>query len=369
MKLTDRVNAILHPLMQLNVQRTYHRQISHIRKCHPDFFGKVADDVLKRNQRLWSRLLPNSSTDWCEMLGTLSGNCDWRYVPEDVFYCVIERCLNDCNALGAAVDDKNEMDLYVPKKYRPKKVLGYVRGLFFDGDGYAISKVAADDILGAYQGEVVGKPASGTSGGSGVICCRAGDLTAEKIMHLASTYVVQERLHQETEVARFNPSSLNTCRIITFRRPWSGETTAIAGMLRMGCSDSITDNVTAGGICVAIHDGGALASFGLDHGFNLCYEHPRSRIVFDGFVVPQYQQMCEAVVNVARQVPAFNLLGFDVIVDPDGTPKIVEINPRSMAMLKLQTQRPLFGDETEQVVAWCEQHRSFDHFDHIRTWY
>ena len=216
-------------------------------------------------------------------------------------------------------------------------------------------------------------------GGSNVLRFKAADgglingnlrLSADWIEENFEGYVVQERIRQEPEAASFNPASLNTCRLMSFRRPWSGETTVIGGMMRFGVTSAIIDNIAHGGICSDIGPDGELGPFAVDYKFGKVFEHPVSKKPFAGFRIPFYREMCEAVCEVARSVPGFNLLSFDVVARPDGTPCIIEINDASMTLSQLQTRRPLFGDETERLVDWCVAHRAkYDVFNHVRTWY
>lgn len=369
MKLADRINVWLHPMMLGYVRRQYIKKLNVNKSKHPDVFVRVDDAVVERHKRLWRPLVKPVNTGWLDMFYGISGVADPRFVPEDVFYGVIERCLNNCNASGAFVEDKNDVCFYISKEYQPECIVRYDRGVWFDGDFNSIDRSMAKRKVADYGRAVVGKPSMGTCGGSNVRVWNPGEIDLDLIEKDFEGYVLQEVLKQEKLAASFNVSSVNTCRIMTFRRPWSGETTAIAGMLRLGCGDGIADNLALGGVSVDIDSAGRLAPYGVDHDFGKFFEHPISKRRFEGFVVPCYDKMCEVACGIARKVPGYNLLSFDMIAREDGTPCVIEINATSMTLAQLQTVRPLFGDETEQVVDWCASHRKFDCFKHIRTWY
>ena len=369
MRIANSLNLWLHPLMLRYLRRQYVKKLKINRRKHPDIFKRACDSVVTRHKELWSPLIGRVNTDWLDMFYGISGCADYRFVPEDVFYGVIERCLNNCNASGAFVEDKNDVCFYVPRQYQPRSIARYDRGVWFDDAFNPIEKDVVKRLIGDYGLKMVGKPSMGSCGGSNVEVLEQGCVDLDKIEQRFEGYLLQEVLEQEPCVATFNPSSINTCRIMTFRRPWSGETTAIAGMLRLGCGSGIADNLALGGISVDIASSGRLADFGVDHDFGKFYEHLVSKRHFGGFEVPGYADMCCVACEIAKKVPGYNLLSFDMILRKDGTPCVIEINATSMTLAQLQTMRPLFGDETEQVVDWCVAHRRLDVFNHIRTWY
>lgn len=379
MKFTDRINQAVHPFFAWRLRRYYRQEMRGWERQHPESFGAVSGELKAQYVRLWSKLVPNPYDGWLRLLTKLSRRMDYRFMPADAYYSVIERCLNDCNAANTGIDDKNLMSLYAPAELLPAVVLRYVRGTFFDGDFKAIPAAQANELLRSFPGDVVGKVASDTSGGHSVHLFRRGAdglkrykdtvLTAEWIAAQFSTYIVQERAVQEPVVSAFNPASVNTCRIVTFRRPWSGRISAMCAMLRLGCGSEIVDNISSGGCCVDVAEDGQLASTGVTPDFGRIAEHAGSHIKFAGVRVPHFQEMCAAACRVAARVPDFNIMGFDMIAREDGRPCIIEVNTTSIASVMIQMGHPLFGEETEQLVDWCVGHRQFDFFKHFRTFY
>ena len=128
----DYLNRMMHPFFVKRLIRTYRRQMRGFEAAHPESFGFVSDGLCRTYKRLWSKLVPNPYDGWLRLLTKLSGIEDYRFVPADAYYAVIERCLNDCNVSGTGIDDKNLMSLYAPSEFLPHVVLRYVRGVFFD---------------------------------------------------------------------------------------------------------------------------------------------------------------------------------------------------------------------------------------------
>lgn len=369
MKLTDRINSWIHPWMLKYLRMQYRRKLALYRSRHPEAFKSASNQHRQAHIKLWSRLVREVNCDWLDLYYGISRSQDARFIPEDIFYGVIERCLNNCNASGAFVEDKNDVCFYIPKEFQPKCIARYDRGVWFDNDFTPTSRVHAQELIRQHGGMMVGKPSMGSSGGANVRLWESSSVDLGYIEREFEGYLLQEVLKQEPKVASINPNSLNTCRIMTFRRPWSGETSAIAGMLRLGCGNGIADNLALGGVSCDVDENGALAEYAVDHDFGKFTEHPVSHQKFVGFIVPHYREMCEAACKIAAKVPGYNLLSFDMITRSDLTPCVVEINSTSMTLAQLQTVRPLFGDETEQLIDWCAAHMKLDMFKHIRTWY
>jgi hypothetical protein len=107
----------------------------------------------------------------------------------------------------------------------------------------------------------------------------------------------------------------------------------------------------------------------VDGDFGRLVAHKGTGIRFSEVKLPFFREMCGVAVEVARKVLDYNVMGFDVMARPDGAPCIIEVNTTSIASIMIQMAHPLFWDETERVVEWCESNRRLDVFRHIRTFY
>ena len=77
-------------------------------------------------------------------------------------------------------------------------------------------------------------------------------------------FVVQEYLEQDSLFKQFNPTSLNTVRILTYRSLGNEEIIPLHRILRIGGPGNVVDNQTMGGISCVIRKDDVLSSFGLD---------------------------------------------------------------------------------------------------------
>lgn len=365
MKFADKMNRCLHSIFTRYVLHSYAKKSKRVEHKHPELFKPVNEKICAKHKALWSRMGIKSDDRWLRLHVNLTGIQDYRFCPEDIFFARIERIMNDCNQAGYGPEEKNDLMLYVPEGYEPETVLRYVRGNFFAAKGGWLSLDKARILL---DGELVGKPCR-ASGGSGVEL--RSDFTPEWIMKYGGeSYVVQKKIDQCKFSAQFNPSSINTVRMMTMRCPWNGEIVVCRSMMRMGVSDAVIDNMMKGGLCVCVGDRGQLGRYAYDYDGKRFEKHPVSGLTFLGLSHPGYMKMVEAAKEVHSRILAFNLLSFDFVQRSDGSICIVEINSTSQGITQLQYDfGGLFGEHSEDVVSWCASHLDNDRFSHIRTFY
>ncbi len=310
----------------------------------------------------------------------LSGIKDHRFCPEDLFFARIERILVPCDTAGYGIEDKNNLDAYFGDGLFPEAVVRYMRGEFYDREYKWLSKRDVDSVLKNNMGDLVVKPALASSGGHGVklatfskkIYNVEGKILNSTYIkkHGGASYIVQKKLESDPFSASFNQSSANTCRMMTLRCPWNGEVVVLKTMMRLGVSNEIVDNMMKGGLCVNIDGKGVFGNFAYDYDGKRYTEHPVSKIEFANLVHPYYESMKKTAIEHAKRIPYFNLLSFDLLPDPSGEIKIVEINATSQGITQLQFDHGgLFGEYTESVIEWCVENKGLDTFAHFRTFY
>lgn len=381
MKMSDKINAFLHLLMTKRVHRYYNKKMVKIKRMRPDLFVPVDADVTERHLKLWGRLGLPVSDKWLRLLSNMSGIVDYRYCPDDIYYSVVERVLCDCDGITKILDDKNMLGKFVDANNRPKTIIRFTRGEFFDDDYRWVSDASVDSLLTKDHGPLIGKIAVDSLGGHGVSAFTyehgryvslQGEVLSSAFIKSFGAYLVQERIQQCEFSSQFNPSSANTCRVMSLRCPWSGETKVIAAGMRFGVTQAAIDNMSSGGICVALGSNGELSKTAVG---NWCVgspltHHPTSGVKFEGQVHPYWRQMCELASRYHSKIPNVNLLSWDMVADANGVVRILEVNAKSQGVDWPQFAfGSLFGDETENVVEWCSAHKDLDRFAHFRTWF
>jgi hypothetical protein len=114
------------------------------------------------------------------------------------------------------------------------------------------------------------------------------------------------------------PASLNTLRFVTVINK-EKKLHIIAALLRMGNGTAITDNYHDGGMACAIDlETGRLK--GKAYGMNcVSYDvHPYSKIKFDGYEIPQFEDCVNLIKEIAFVEPEARYVGWDLAITPNG---------------------------------------------------
>lgn len=135
--------------------------------------------------------------------------------------------------------------------------------------------------------------------------------------------LAEEAIVNEESIRAFNPTSLNTIRIVTVR---SGDYfKIICACLRIGAKGSSVDNVSSGGTSARIN----LETHKLDSVFfaNAYREIPTSQSGRNdiGFEIPYWKETVKLVEEASKKIPQIHIVGWDVAITPKG-PALIEGN-------------------------------------------
>ncbi len=274
---------------------------------------------------------------------------DARMVPND-YYDWAEHVLN---LRGSAffLQNKCNLQYFVPADYRPVTILRKINGHFVTNEDEEMSRSEAVEMLRGRE-TFIAKVARGSGGGRGVqkIVTREteGNPTFWDDLLKPDDLIFQEVLRQHTQMARFNPDSVNTCRLITLNL--NGRCTLQGSVLRMGAVGSHVDNMTSGGgVLIGVSPDGKIHDFGVGKDYSKTAQSPVG-VTFSGLCVPEWGRMKEAVLGFHRRMPFVNLIGWDVALNETGHPIIIEINLDSAEIEAVQVfNGPIFGDRLEEV--------------------
>lgn len=138
----------------------------------------------------------------------------------------------------------------------------------------------------------------------------------------AKQFLLEECLTQHPELARLNSSSVNSLRLITFRR--GDEVELLASALKIGNGGAI-DNFSDGGMYTMVDDDGRALSPAFDDAGRTYSVHPGSGVPIVGFEVPRFREAVALVSKAAGVVPEIPYVGWDVAIRADG-PVLIEGN-------------------------------------------
>ena len=146
---------------------------------------------------------------------------------------------------------------------------------------------------------------------------------------------------------------MNTVRVFTYRSVLSEDIVPLQSVLRMGKKGAVVDNQASGGISRGIDNTGKLNAFAIDK-YGSIYKDYNSVIFKETDRVPQFSEIIEWAVEVAKMNHYTRVLALDFCVDKNGAVKLLEINNSNNEINFHQMNNgPLFGEYTEEITAYC----------------
>ena len=160
---------------------------------------------------------------------------------------------------------------------------------------------------------------------------------------IAGSYVIQEYITQNQDLNKISKST-NTCRIVTLLTK-ENEVKVLGGYMRFGLEDSFIDNMCQGGVGVGINiEKGVLKKIAYDLDSRRHFIHRTSKLPFEGFEIPFWNNTLMLVKKIQRAFSYFKLLGHDIAITENG-PVIIEINAEPDFVALEQTYGPILADE------------------------
>lgn len=149
--------------------------------------------------------------------------------------------------------------------------------------------------------------------------------TYHKLKH--ENVLAEEIIKQNDEIAEFNPSSVNTLRVVTLIDD-EGTVHIMTGNLRIGRGNRIADNFHHRGIASLVDvDTGIVKSTGIDGNDDRYVLHPVTGKQIVGFKVPYWKKVKETVIEAARVISDVKYVGWDVAIGKEGDICLIEGNP------------------------------------------
>jgi len=371
-------NELLRIFLERRVRYAYQRKLRLMRKRCPAFFmeRERVEEAAYRNY--WSRFGWRVGVDWYRYYRNRSGKNLLSYVPNDVYYCKIERALNDPNQC-AFWANKNLFEKHFGIDPFPKTYVRVIFGSIYDGEYNEITIDQARSILISASCDVVLKIAEESCGGHGLtfylwrdgwLYDGVNSLDLRLLVNAGQPCLLQKIIRQAEFCSRFNPSSVNTFRVVTLRRPKTGEVVVLKRILRIGVGPSKVDNQSSGGISVGIFDDGRLNCQAFDRDGVSFENHPTTGIRFSGQHYDMVTNLNAFAVSIARGVPSLRLLSLDIAMCDDGSFKCIEVNTYGMQIDFLQTfDGGMFDPYTEEVIDYCLERADRSAFRYIRGFY
>lgn len=141
----------------------------------------------------------------------------------------------------------------------------------------------------------------------------------DKMMSEGGAWLVEQRIVQNEEMAKWNDSCVNTIRYYSFLDNM-GNYSVMPHAFRTGRRGSVVDNACRGGIFAVVNpDTGVICTKGIDHKGRYYDAHPDSGIVFKGWQVPFWKELCSIVKEAHENcLPNHHYIGWDWALSEEG---------------------------------------------------
>ena len=166
----------------------------------------------------------------------------------------------------------------------------------------------------------------------------------EDLLKKCDNAVIQDLIEQHPTLSAIHPDSVNSIRIMTMTT--GDQVNELSSVLRMGVGKSQVDNVSSGGIAVGINENGVLKGKAFS-GDGKCFEKHPDGVLFNGVVIPAFQECIEICKVTAPRFARFSrLISWDFSVGVDNKPLLIEANLRWGELdFHQMCNGPIFKDE------------------------
>ena len=314
----------------------------------------LTSEERKRVKQYWKKFgmkrVPLQEYKWYKKQGLeISG----AIIPDVLWHSEIEPYFNSYK-MKNGFEDKNYFETIIGRMNSPHTIIHCINGQLLDENYRAINLNAVGDILTKLE-TVICKPSIESGGGRGITFIRGKEIDVGKVKEITESYhgnyVIQELVQQHPFFAEFNPTALNTMRIMTLL--FKGKVYFLSGFLRVGAKGSRLDNVSGGGSYIQIMRDGVLGHRAISENLkshDLVFVYRKTEHTEK---IPYWDEIWKAVVEAQYKLPHFRLINWDVALSKDGTPIIIEYNLMDSSSYFHQVNcGPIFGNITDDVL--CE---------------
>lgn len=260
-----------------------------------------------------------------------TGNYSKEYMPQGFFMTDVIGRANHLESYLSTFVDKNLADMMFPQINQADTYLKNINGYYY----YRGKPVSKEDAIAKCQeiDEAMIKPSRQLKGdGIQKISVHNGitnisGLTIGQLFDMyQKDFQLQSVIHQHEALSALNPTSVNTYRICSYR---SGmEILIVYSAIRIGRLGQVIDNQSAGGMSAKINPDGTLGKYAYCKAGEDGIEITDTGVVLEGYKVPAFDKAISMVKNLHYYLPLYNIVGWDMTINEDGEPLLIEWNGR-----------------------------------------
>lgn len=296
---------------------------------------------------------------------TLTGRLDPRILPQIQLNMFIVPFMNISKVLPY-YNDKNIYSILMHGFKQPEAVLKRIKGNYFDSENNTITRSKAFSLLFNEKEDLILKESNADDGkavkklvfNKHKLFLNEHEVNLSNIEKIfGDNFIIQRVIKQHPTMAAPHPYSVNTLRMITLR--FKDEIHYLCGYGKFGSNKSVIDNAVSGGISVAVNERGEFNNWGLDAKAVVHHKHPSTGFDLNALgAVPNYSNVIEFTKALHERIPHAHYVSWDIAIDELGDPVFIEMNFRGKVwQVQLITERPIFGDLTEEILLEIKKHK------------
>lgn len=182
------------------------------------------------------------------------------------------------------------------------------------------------------------------------------ELTVDFLYSYKDDFILQEAIKQHDDIARLGSTSVNTLRVTTYRSVKDEQVHIIGSVIRIGKTGAIVDNDFDSSVFAGVDlQTGKIGNFVSNYYGFLYDEWNGVMYPNNDFYIPSWDKVLDLVMTVANSNHHCRLLAFDICVDSDGNPKMLEYNVTGFSYWYFMlTGRTAFGKYLDEILEYCK---------------
>lgn len=165
---------------------------------------------------------------------------------------------------------------------------------------------------------------------------------------------MQELIKQHRCLSQFNPTCVNTLRLVTLH--YDGRTELVTAVAIIGGKGAFTNHLHRGGLICGIHPDGRMYHTAFDGKLNEYKQHPCGP-VFEECSIYNFHKCVSLVKDLAPRLFGMSkMTAWDITIDEAGEPLLIEANFEYGGVVQ-KAAGPVFGDKTEEILTYIQHNR------------
>ena len=274
------------------------------------------------------------------------------YLPNDLYANKITQYFNNRDE-ARVMDNKCLYPVLLRDIAQPANAAFRMNGFWYNEQREQINEEALVALLEEEPALFV-KAATTSFGGKGVVYVAAEKgSVSEQVMEVARSMkcdvVVQRPIRQHESISRLNPHAVSTIRVLSLLT--RDGVKIYSTLLRMGVGMAKVDNLSSGGVTCGILKSGRLTKYGYFMDGSRCEAHPETGVVFENYEIPNFDRVLELVKRAHPMMPHFRLVAWDIALDEDAQPVMIETNLARGGTVSQQLHfGTVFGEDTKAIL-------------------